>query len=303
MISKYAYLGQIWIDLDSPTEEELGHVMEEYSIPNLVGEEIRSRNIQSKVDLFPSFIYLVMHFPHVGRAGSHNADHEIDFIMGADFLITVHYGFIPSLHEFSKTFEVDAILEKKTSISHAGILFLSLIKTLYSHSQDQLRDIHVLLKETERKIFEATERKTVVMISNTNRMLLGFRQALRFHKSILNSFEQSAMRFYGESFAHHISLIHSEYDKTQAILDSHKEILDDLRDTNDSLLANRTNETMKILTIITFLLSPFTVISSIFMMNTDSLLISSLSDYYLVVGAMLLISIIIFIYFKKKKWL
>ena len=86
-------------------------------------------------------------------------------------------------------------------------------------------------------------------------------------------------------------------------MDSHKEIITDLRETNDSLLANKTNETMKILTIITFMISPVTVISSIFMMNTDFILIQGVSEFYIVLGAMLLTSIITFIFFKMKKWL
>jgi magnesium transporter len=143
----------------------------------------------------------------------------------------------------------------------------------------------------------------VATLSNINRTLLDFRQAIRFHKEVLNSFELSAKHFFGDKFGYYISAIISEYNKTQSTLDSHKEILDDLRDTNDSILANKTKETMKILTIITFLISPITIISDIFVINSKFLQSQSTKSYSLVLALMLVTSFITFIYIKKKKWL
>jgi magnesium transporter len=303
MISKYTYKGLTWVDLESPSEDELVHIMEEYGIPVIVGEEMHTQSLQSKVDLYPSFIYLILHFPHISHADGTNSEQEIDFVVGNNFIITAHYEWNDALHEFSKTFEVDAILEKRMDVDHAGFLFYHLIKTLYTHSRYQLNEVNTSLKEAEEKIFGGKEGVMVATISNINRTLLDFRQALRFHKEVLDSFEFSAKQFFGEKFSYYLSAIVSEYNKTQTILDSHKEILNDLRDTNDSLLANKTNETIKILTIITFLISPVTVISSIFMMNTSFPLLETQAEFYWVLFAMLATSIITFIYFKLRKWL
>jgi magnesium transporter len=303
MISKYTYKGLTWVDIESPTEEEVLHVAEEYGIPSMVGEEMYTHNFQSKVDAYPSFIYLVLHFPHIPHAGGNSSEQEIDFVLGDKFIITTRYEPNDALHEFAKTFEVDAILEKRMDVDHAGFLFYHLIKTLYAHSRYQLNEVNLLLKEAEKKIFEGKEGEMVATISNINRTLLDFRQALRFHKEVLDSFEVSAKQFFGEKFGYYISIIISEYNKTQAILDSHKEILNDLRNTNDSLLASKTNETIKILTIITFLISPVSVIASIFTMNTNFHLINTQGQLYGVLCAMLATSSVVFIYFKKRKWL
>jgi magnesium transporter len=303
MISKYTYKGLTWVDLESPTEDELSHIMEKYSIPTIVGEEMHSKSIQSKVELHPHFIYLVLYFPHIVHNSTRSVEQEMDFIIGNDFIITTHYEFIDAIHEFSKKFEVDSILDRGVDADHAGFLFFHLIKALYTHSQYQLNTVNTQLKNIEKKIFEGKEGSTVVMISNTNRTLLDFKQALRFHREVLASFEFSAKKFFGEKFSYYLSAITSEYNKTQTVLDSHKEILDDLRDTNDSLLANKTNETMRMLTIITFIISPITVISSIFMMNTDVIILKTRYDFFIVLGAMLVTSLITFTYFKIKKWL
>ena len=303
MISKYTYKGLTWVDLESPTENELSHIMEEYSILPTVCEEMKNLSVQSKVDLYPNFIYLILHFPQVSHEGSKSIEQEIDFIVSNKFIITTHYEPIESLHEFSKTFEVDAILEKRMDVDHAGFLFFHLIKSLYVHSRAQLNSINLLLKDVEKKIFEGTEGKMVVTISNINRTLLDFRQAIRFHKEVLGSFELASKHFFGEKFGYYIGAIISEYNKTQSTLDSHKEILDDLRETNDSLLANKTKETMKILTIVTFLISPIAVISDIFVINSRFLRSENNNLFLLVLLLMFICSFIIYLYTKRKKWL
>ncbi len=84
-----------------------------------------------------------------------------------------------------------------------------------------------------------------------------------------------------------------------------KEILNDLRETNDSLLTTKTNQTMKTLTAMTFTLLPITLITGIFGMNvTDNvLLIQNWEDFALVILFMILVGLIMFVWFKGKKWL
>jgi Mg2+ and Co2+ transporter CorA len=159
-----------------------------------------------------------------------------------------------------------------------------------------------LLRETEKNIFDGQESKMVITISNINRTLIDFRQALRFHKEALNQFEFVAKKFFGENFSYYLSSIISEYSKTQDILDSHKEILDDLRDTNDSLLASKSTQTITLLTLITFLTSPIILISSIFVMDT-SFIKHEPREFYSIIGVMIALSILAFIYSKYKKWL
>lgn len=303
MISKYTYKGLTWVDLESPTEEEIIHIMEEHSIPVLIGEQLHVKTIQSKVELYPAFIYLVLHFPQISHKNNEGLDQEIDFIVGKDFIITTHYEFIEAIHEFSKTFEVDTILERNLEIDNASFLFFNLIKNLYVNSRRQLHSINSFMKEVENKIFEGKEGEMVAKISNINRTLLDFRQSLRFHKEVLNSFDSATRKFFGEKFGFYSESIISEYNKTQTILDGHKEILDDLRDTNDSLLANKTKETMKVLTIITFLISPIAVISNIFVINSRFLKTEDGSQYYIILGLMFVSSLLAFIYIKTKKWL
>ncbi len=303
MISKYTYKKITWIDVESPTREEIDHLSEEYTIPLAVSEELLTSTLRSKVDLHENLIYLILHFPKLTHKEVHQSDQEIDFIIGKDFLITVHYELNNPLHEFSKDFEVKALLEKGIRDEHAGYLFFGIVKELYRDSTEDLEDINSKLHEIERDIFNHKEKETVYLISQVNRQLLDFKQAIRFHRETLHSFEFAGKQFFGPNFDYYLTAIIGEYNKVQTILDGHKEILNDLRETNESLLSAKTNDTVKILTIMTFIMMPLTLITGVFGMNTDFVIIKDPSQFYFVLGAMTLTGLVMFTYFKMRKWL
>ncbi len=303
MISKYKYKNLTWIDLESPTKEEVLHIKEEYELPPLVAEELSIKTTRSKVDLYRNAIYLILHFPTVSHKHGPSTEAEIDFVIGKDFLITTHYEFVDPLHDFSKVFEVNSILDKSDMGEHAGYLFFYIMRELYKHTETELEDINGTLMEIERNIFAGQESKMVQMISRTNRMLVDIRQATRFHKETLQSFDEASKIFLGKDFSYHSASILGEYEKVKNTLDSHKEILNELRETNDSLLSLKTTDTIKTLTIMSFVMMPLSLIAAIFSMDSNVIFIKDLHDFFSILAVMGMVVLLMLIYFRRKKWL
>ena len=122
MMTKHRHRALTWIDLDSPTPDEIRAVAEEYRLNPLVVHELSAPTLKPKVDLYDSFIYLILHFPRLRRGSRGADDQEIDFIVGRKFLITVRYGASEPLHLFAKLFETNAILNKESLGEHAGFI-------------------------------------------------------------------------------------------------------------------------------------------------------------------------------------
>ncbi len=304
MISKYTYNKTTWIDLEAPTKDEVLSLVGEYDIPLLVVDNLLEPTVRSKIDKYDNLIYLTLHFPNMKGGKNKGIEQEIDFVVGRDFIITTHYEMIDPLHEFSKIFETNSILNKSKDMGeHAGFLFYYLIKELYKNLHLELDDLNKYLLKIERKIFEGKEGEVVEEISAVNRKLLDFKQSIRFHREILKSFEFAGKEFFGNEFSYYLGAIVGEYNKIQNILDGHKEILNDLKDTNDSLLTNKTNQTMKVLTVMNFIMLPLALITGIFGMNSDIIFIRNLSDFFLVLGSMALIGALMYLFFKHKKWI
>jgi magnesium transporter len=307
MVTKHTHKKLTWIDVENPSREEIESLTAEYGINSLVANELLSPTLRPKVELYSELIYIILHFPTFTRAKNKEqfgADQEIDFIIGKDFLITIHYERIGTLHEFSKTFEVNSILDKSNIGEHAGFLFFYLVRQLYKFLENELDSVTTDLKDIESRIFKGEEKQMVFEISNVNRNLLNFRQATRPHKEVLASFEVAGKKFFGEDFAYYLRSISGEYYKISNILESNRETLLGLRDTNDSLLTTKTNEVIQILTVMAFVTFPLMLISSIFGMNTDTLpIVGGPNDFWIILSGMALATIVMFAFFKYKKWI
>lgn len=304
MISRYTYKKLVWVDVQSPTQEEVRSLMEEFDIHPLVADEMLSPTLRPKVDLYQNFIYLILHFPTISHKHDGGRDQEIDFVVGKDFLITTHYDLIDPLHEFSKIFEVSSILEKSNIGNHAGFILFYLLRELYKLLDRELDHINHDFGDIQAKIFSGKERDMVSAISHLNRDLLNFKQALRPHKEVLESFEIAGTKFFGEQFSYYLRTTSGEYYKISTILDGHRETLLELRDTNDSLLTTKNNETMRFLTIMAFVTFPLSLVASIFGMGAKSTpIIGTPYDFWIILGIMAVGFFSMFVFFKYKKWI
>jgi magnesium transporter len=303
MISKYTYNKLTWIDLESPSPDEVESVASEYGLSALAASELLTPTFRPKVDQHDNFIYMVLHFPFVERGSKKKYEQEVDFIVGKHFVITAHYESIDALNEFSKLFEINSVLDRSKIGSHGGHLFFYIIREMYHHAHVELDTINDSLHDIERKIFEGMENKMVSVISNLNRTLVDFKQSIRFHGETLASFERASTDFFGADFSYFSNAILGEHQKVRKTLEDHKEILSDLRETNDSLLTAKTNDIMTKLTIMNFIIMPLGLISWIFAMDSEIPYIKSMTDFFLIILAMALIAIVMFLYFRSKKWL
>ena len=304
MITRYEHRGLLWVDAESPTEEETESLEKEFAIPSLVAEEMRAPSLRPKVDFYRDMLYLVLHFPAFRHSNGDSRNQEVDFIIGKRVLITVRYDDIDAIRNFAQEFEVNSILEKSHMGDHAGYLFYFLARKLYRSLLHELEHIENRLGDAEARIFRGDEENMVAVLSNVSRDLLNFKQVLRGHEDVLSSFERIGQKFFGDSFAPYIGAILGEYVRVGNALDGHKETLHELRSTNDSLLSAKTNAVMKTLTAITVGTFLPAIVAGLFSMKTvDTPLVGSAGDFWVLFAIMALLTAATFAFFSYKKWI
>ena len=304
MISRYTHKKITWVDIESPDKEEVRTVMDEFRIHPIIADELLTPTLRPKVDVYENCIYLIFHFPTIIHQHNGHTEQEVDFVVGKNFIITTHYDLVDPLHDFSKVFEVNSILDKSNISEHAGFLFYYLMRELYKNLMEELDTVTEILENIEKEIFNGNEAKMVKVISDTARDLLNFKQAIRHHKEVLESFELAGEKFFGSDFLYYLRAITGEYYRINSLLDGNKETLDELRNTNDSLLTTKTNEIMKNLTILAFITFPLSLIAAIFGMNTIYMpIVGEPFDFLIIVGIMVAATVGMFIWFKNKKWI
>jgi magnesium transporter len=302
MYSRMEHEGLIWIDLESPTREEVARIVEEFQIQPMVAEELLFPATKQRAEFYADYAYLVLHFPAL-RHSHKTREQEIDIIVGKRFLITAHYDVIDPLHKFAKIFEVHSILDKDEHEGHAGFLFFYMLKKLYKAVEHEVDYVRHELALIEEHIFSDQQVEMVAAISKSARDLLNLRQAIEPHREVLHTIETDGPKLWGEDFSPYLRALSNEYYRVHNHVMRETESLHELRETNNSLLTTKQNETMKNLTLLAFVTLPLSLIASIFEMNTiDTPLASNPHGFWIIIYGMFIITLLMLWYFKHKKW-
>jgi len=296
-----------WVDMECPTAEELQSVMAEFSIDTRIEEEITSPTPYPIVVTFPSYVYIILHFPTADAAGGARSQ-EIDFVVGKNFLITARYEVIESLHNLQRVFEAEELIGMKPSESDTSELLERILRRLYGAIRQEAEHTATVLEKIERNIFSGKERASVRQISEANRVLLRFDTALGRHSEALEVFltELQTPAFFGKRFKTNAAHIRAQRDHVAALVASYKAVAVELRQTNDSLLNTSQNEVMKTLTVMTFITFPPILIAGLFGMNIEADFMPIVHHplaFTFIFLLMLFCSCLVYLFFKFKKWL
>src|SRR3989344_3265075 len=302
MRSEYKHNGTTWVDLESPTRMEIADIVERFNIHEVVAEDMLLPSRKPRIELYPKYMFVILHFPAL-RHSHKTLEQEIDFAVGRDFIISVHYDTVDSLHKFSKVFEVNSVLDKSEKDNHAGDLFFLMLKKLYRDVEHEVDYVRQHLRDIEGYTFSGKEAMMVSEISQCARDLLNLRQTIEPHRDILHVLETEAMKFFGDGFAPYLRALSNEYYRVHNHVMRNTESLHELRETNNSLLSTKENETMRVLTIMALLTFPLALVVSILEIKSPyKPLYGTPYDFWVIVGTVIVLGTCMVAYFKHKGW-
>lgn len=303
MVERHVYDTVTWIDITNPTTDEIRAVVSEADIPAEFTKDLTTMVPRSEVIAQKHAIKLTLDFPIVKRTDI-NHPHEIKFIATKKHFVTIRFEDIEAVHRFSKEFEVSSMIKKSKASTSGAHILMSLLNELYQTMAVKLDYLESKMMDIEEEMFNEREKEMVFEISKVSRRLIAFRQTLYTHESVLRDFHTALTEAFGKQFADAVDRLDSEYVHLRGRLGVLTSVLDDLRNTNDSLVSTKQNEIMKILTIMAFITFPLTLFTSMFGMNTTTTpLVGQRGDFWLILSIMAVVSVAFFAFFRYKKWM
>ncbi len=293
MIKRVLYNGVTWVDLESPSSEEVAELASEFKLHHLISSELLSPSIRPKIDLHKDYIYLILHFID---------DREVDFVLGKDFIITTRYEEVEPVMKFSRALHQGEQMHDKDF--NAGVLFYYITKGLYTEMGDELTRLRAHMKVIEKSVYSGEEREMVLALAESGRKILDLQQAVEPHKEVLTSLEHHIKEFYGDGYMRYATALLGNYYKVHQRIKRIFALHNELRATNDSLLASKQNSIMQVFTIVAFLTLIPSLISSVFGMNALNMpFIGQEYDFWLIILFMIAASGGVFWFFRYRKWL
>ena len=303
MITRYAFNTTTWLDVQSPTGEEIRAILEEVAIPAEFAGDLAAMTPHTETKASKDAVKITLDFPIVKRNDiSH--PHEIKFIATKTHLLTIRFEDIEVIHRFAKEFEVLSTLNRAGKRATGGHLFLTLLAYVYDAQRAKLDYLESRMHDIENAMFNDNEREILIDISQVGRKLVAFQQTISAHERALRELKPAMESAFAKSYGEHVTSIILNYEHQVTRVRALLSTLEIIRDTDNALLSAKQNEVMKMLTIMAFITFPLSLFSSMFGMNTTSMpLAGHPHDFWIIVGIMVFVSVGFFVFFKYKRWL
>jgi len=296
-----------WVHIDRPTPTETAWLAEQFPFHALDLEDVLSRNQRPKIDEYDDYLFIVLHFPVFDRnVGRLNAG-ELDLFVGRDFIVTIPNTPLQPVEYLFERCRQKEELRNQLFAKGSGFVLYRIIDDAFDYCFPMLRKIGNKLDALEDEIFEGRSEDIVRDISNAKQEIINFRKVIRPQRTVLRDLEGVKQRFLALREEGELEIyfddIGDAHERIWDMLENYKEVVAALEETNESYISHRVNEILRVLTSISVMVLPLTLIASIWGMNVGVPGEGDSGDFYLVVGAMAVILVGMLIFFRRRGWL
>jgi magnesium transporter len=294
-----------WYDIVHPTPDDVERLSETFPYLHPLNlEDIRSPIERPKIDDDDDYLFVVMHFPLWDSRHEISRASEINFFVGRNYVVTVHNGTLkPVIDQYELC--VASEYERQRLLGRgANQAFYTLVDQLVDYIFPILRKIDNNIHRVEDDLFGTNAKKLIQDIALVRRDVISLRRIIRQQIPIVQQLEKTEHPILHEDMEEYFGDIADHLFKQRDIIEENYEIINSFAETADTLASHRINEVMQILTVISVIMLPLTLISSIYGMNIDDLPFAHRPNAFIITsGIMIVIALLMLLYFRRRNWL
>jgi magnesium transporter len=295
-----------WVYIENPTIKEVEYLAERYNFHPLNLDDVLSRVQRPKIDEYDDHLFIVVHLPVFNKENRVTTPSEVDIFIGEKYIVTVHCsGDLKPLSKFFKECELDETIRSKNMSYSSGYLLYQLLDRLVNYCFPIVNKLTENIDKVEDLIFSRTVPETVREISLIRRDLISLRRVIHPQIAVVEELEREDYPFFKEDQDIYFGDIADHIRKIWDALEDCKEVVDGMAETSNWLTSHRIQEIMRVLTILTAIMAPGTLIASIYGMNIPLPGSNTGNLFPLAILLFIIfgIALSMFIFFRRQKWL
>lgn len=291
----------VWVDLAAPSIPESLILSDTFAFHPLSVEDAMAPVEYPKAEEYNGYLYVILHGIDF-RAAEHGfATHDVDFFIAPNYLVTVHDGSsrsIGNLHEHCP--RNPRILGEGTVA-----LFHRIVDAMVEHYRPEVEKLEDRLDELEKEIFDNPRPALVRDILDEKRDVSSLRRVITPQRDVIS---RLARRDFPQISVEMSFRFRDVYDQIVRIADDvmiFQDRITGILDAHLSSVSNRLNEVMKVLTVVSVIFMPLTLLAGLYGMNVmlprfpggDSV------QYWWLCGISLVVIVVMLALFRRKRWI
>lgn len=290
----------LWVDMCKPTDEESFVLTHDFKFHPLAIEDVISEKSQTKIDDYERYLFLVFNLvDYIGREEGLKIS-ELDFFLSKNALVTVHYDEHRIFdYLYSRMQRGDQVISQGSDhVFHAVIDALvdnyNATMDIFEYESDQI----------EEDVLGDFDQDTLKSIFTLGRDIVELKRIVRPQREVVNRLSRQRFDLVSEDLTAYFSDIHDHLVRINETADAHREIVNSSLQVYYSKVSTKTNEIIKVLTLLTAIFIPPTFLVGLWGMNFSHMPeLDHEYGYFVALGLMLCIMLGMIIFFKKKDWL
>jgi magnesium transporter len=289
---------RIWIDLQQPTENDLELLQTKLKLHPTTIEDLKSHNSRTKVEEFPNYLSIVLH--DVTKKNGEIVPFEVDIIVGKNFVITAYDGNIPEFEDVKKKRRKFS----KLMFEGTDALLHFFMDTIMNHYVPIIDYVEDKIDDLEAVVTKTADRKMLNRIIEMRSKIVTLRKIIHPMREKIEHLSRGQYRFIREDKLPYFRDLYDDTVRVSESIDNERESITAVYDLYMSTISYNTNEVMKVLSIAATIMLPLTFITGLFGMNFQYIPgLHDLYGFWVTIGIMVIMVIMLIAFFKKEKWI
>jgi len=291
---------KFWVDLSGPGAEEGQLLVSYFHFHELAIEDALGEILQPKIEPYDGYLYLVLHGIDFKASEHKFATHEVDFFLNERYLVTVHDGFSRSIARYLD------ICPKNDFILGEGIdaLLHRIVDSMVDNYAPEVEQLEDRIDAIEQRVFDRPASEDIKTILRLKQDVASLRRVVTPQRDVIGRLARREFGFVTEAISYRFRDVYDHLVRLSEESNLFHDRLTGLLDAQLSFTSNRLNEVMKVLTILSTVFMPMTVLTGVWGMNIHlpSFPGGETTQFLWVCGLMALVSGGLLAYFKWRRW-
>jgi len=291
---------RLWVDIEDPDEATLEPLLEtRFGFHELASEDSLSANTLPKYDPFPAYDFFVFRAVDINLERHGSQTLKLAAFLSKNFLFTIHRESMDAIDNVRERLGSD----KRLLANGTDFLLYAIVDHMVDAHFPALDKFEECVDSLQDAIFLDARPSHLDELLHLKRDANVLRRQSLPQRELLNQISRGDTQFVQKN---HLIYYRDVYDHMFRI----SETIDVLRDTLSgtmeaylSVVANRTNEIMRVLTVFSAILLPLTLIAGIYGMNFEHMPeLHWAHGYPLALLLMAIVALALFVYFRRRGW-
>jgi magnesium transporter len=291
----------VWVDLAAPSIPESLILSDTFAFHPLSVKDAMAPVEYPKAEEYNGYLYVILHGIDF-RAAEHGfATHDIDFFIGPNYLVTVHDGTSRSIVELRDH------CPRNTRILGEGpvALFHRIVDAMVEHYRPEVEKLEERLEELEEEVFENPRPALVRDILDEKRDVSSLRRVITPQRDVMS---RLARRDFPQVSVEMSFRFRDVYDQIVRISDDaliFQDRITGILDAHLSNVSNRLNEVMKVLTVVSVIFMPLTLLAGLYGMNVSLPRFpgGDAVQFWWLCGISVVVIVVMLAAFRRKRWI